>query len=385
MFDVVIIGAGISGAASAYELARAGHKVALLDRYGPAAMASGWTLAGVRQSGRDPAELPLARAAVEIWATLHEELEAPTHYTRGGNLRLARNEEEVAILEAMVKEQTAAGLPISFLDGNAAVRDVAPLIAPHVIGATLCPTDGHADPQSAVSAYVAAAERAGASLRFGEEATSIEVTGGKVAAVVTTRDRIPAAKVVLAAGIFGNDLLRPLGLEVPLDIRLVTVVRTRPVPPGLTQVIAVANGESAGRQEFNGRFRFTSGIDPWNGVMEGGERPRVRPTIADVANAIGLFTTLIPAAGSAEIDEVWGGLIDQTPDALPVIQHPGDPEGLVIAMGFSGHGFCLGPITGRIAAAMIEGRDTGFPLAAFALERFRRRNNTGNVDMSLHG
>jgi sarcosine oxidase subunit beta len=384
MFDVVIIGAGISGAATAYELARAGHRVALLDRYGPGAMASGWTLAGVRQSGRDPAELPLARAAVDIWATLHEALDAPTHYTRGGNLRLARSDEEVAILKAMVIEQTAAGLPLSYLDGNA-VRAVAPLIAPHVIGASFCPTDGHADPHSVVSAYVDAAERAGAILRFGEEAVSIEVTAGRVTAVVTTRERIPTGKVVLAAGIFGNDLLRPLGLEVPLDVRLVTVVRTRPVAPALAQVIAVANGESAGRQEINGRFRFTSGIDPWNGVMEDGERPKVRPTITDVANAIALFTAVIPAAGSAEIDEIWGGLIDQTPDALPVIQHPGDPDGLVIAMGFSGHGFCLGPITGRIAAALVEGRDPGLPLAPFVIERFSRRNDAEPTDLSLHG
>src|SRR6266446_4518144 len=113
MVDVVVIGAGISGAATAYELAIAGHRVVLLDRYGPAAMASGWTLAGVRQSGRDPAELPLARAAVDIWATLHDRLDAPTHYRRGGNLRLARDAAEVASLQAIIAGQTAAGLDIA--------------------------------------------------------------------------------------------------------------------------------------------------------------------------------------------------------------------------------------------------------------------------------
>ena len=75
MADVVVVGAGISGAASAYELATAGLKVVLIDRYGPAAMASGWTLAGVRQSGRHPAELPLAQRAVSIWDTLAEQLD----------------------------------------------------------------------------------------------------------------------------------------------------------------------------------------------------------------------------------------------------------------------------------------------------------------------
>lgn len=385
MFDVVVIGCGISGAAAAYELSVNGHRVALLDRYGPAAMASGWTLAGVRQSGRDMAELPLARAAVDIWGTLHEVLEAPTHYRRGGNLRLARTADEIESLRTIVTEQSATGLPVSLIEGHDAVRSLAPAVAPNVIGASFCPTDGHADPQATVAAYVAAAERAGAVLRFDEEVTQIEVTNGRVTAVVTTRERIPTGKVVLAAGVFGNDLLRPLGLEVPMDIRLVTVVRTQPVAPVLEQVIAVVNAESAGRQEVTGRFRFTSGIDQWNGVIENGKRPRVRPTTADVALTINAFAALIPAVGEAEIDEIWGGLIDQTPDALPVLQHPGDPEGLVIAMGFSGHGFCLGPITGRIVAALVEGRDPGLPLMPFTIERFKYQNDRGSRKLSLHG
>ena len=93
--DVVVIGAGISGAATALELAEGGVSVVLLDRWGPAAMASGWTLAGVRQSGRHAAELPLARAAVKLWEGLGERLGADVGYRQEGNLRLARDEGEV--------------------------------------------------------------------------------------------------------------------------------------------------------------------------------------------------------------------------------------------------------------------------------------------------
>src|SRR3954462_14383128 len=106
MPEVVVIGAGISGAAAAYELATAGLSVTLLDRYGPAAMASGWTLAGVRQSGRHPAELPLAQAAVADWEHLSDKLGAPTHYTRRGNLRPARTEVDFTALAAMVEAQS---------------------------------------------------------------------------------------------------------------------------------------------------------------------------------------------------------------------------------------------------------------------------------------
>ena len=112
MTEVVVIGAGISGAATAYELATSGVRVTLIDRYGPAAMASGWTLAGVRQSGRHPAELPLAQAAVADWEHLSDKLGAPTYYTRRGNLRLARTEADLASLGAMVEAQSASGLEL---------------------------------------------------------------------------------------------------------------------------------------------------------------------------------------------------------------------------------------------------------------------------------
>src|ERR671916_3154034 len=89
--EVVVIGGGISGTAAAYELARAGATVTLLEQGSLASMASGWTLGGVRQSGRHSAELPLATAAVARWEHLGEELGADIEYRREGNLRLARS------------------------------------------------------------------------------------------------------------------------------------------------------------------------------------------------------------------------------------------------------------------------------------------------------
>ncbi len=384
MADVVVIGAGISGAATAYELATAGLDVVLLDRYAPAAMASGWTLAGVRQSGRDPAELPLARAAVAIWGTLAERLDAPTHYRRNGNLRLALSEADMATLKAMVDEQSAAGLPITLLNGAEAVRSIASAVAPHVFGASFCPSDGHADPKATVQAFVDAAVRAGARTRFGERVLSIDRVGHRVAGVTTDKEKIAAGRVVLAAGIFGNELLQPLGLRVPLDVKMVTVLRSIPMAPMLDQVIGVADGGCAGRQEVTGRFRYTSGIEPWHGLMEDGARPRVRPAARNIAGTISRFGAVIPAVDDAPVDEIWAGLIDQTPDALPVLQAMTEPEGLVVAMGFSGHGFCLGPITGRIAAALVQGRDSGLPLDPFRIQRFDGWNGIAEP-ITLHG
>ncbi len=383
MADVVVVGAGISGAASAYELATAGLQVFLIDRYGPAAMASGWTLAGVRQSGRHPAELPLARRAVSIWEHLAEQLGGPTHYRRRGNLRLARTPEELASLAGMVAEQRASGLDLSLLDPKQ-VAALAPAVSPAVLGASYCPTDGHADPQATVQAFVDAAVRAGAETRFGEDVLSIDTADGRVIGVTTSAGRISAGRVILAAGVFGNRLLQPLGLSVPLRVRLVTAVRTAPAAPVLDQVIGVANADCAGRQEVTGRFRFTGGSTEWTGEIEEGTRPRVRPPTRGVADAIRLFGAAIPAVLDTPIDEIWAGLIDQTPDALPVLQSVDEPAGLVIAMGFSGHGFCLGPVTGQIAAAMAQGLPVDLPLEPFALSRFDRWN-APSEPMTLHG
>jgi len=384
MADVVVVGAGISGAASAYELATAGLDVVLLDRWGPAAMGSGWSLAGVRQSGRHPAELPLARAAVAAWGTLAERLGAPTHYRREGNLRLARNPDEVAVIARLVAAQQAAGLDIAFLADNAAIRAVAPAVSERVLAAAFCPSDGHADPRAAVDAYVGAAARAGATLRFGERALAIEAVGGRVAAVTTSAGRIPAGGVVLAAGVLANDLLRPLGLALPLAVHMVTVLRSTPMPSLLAPVIGVANADCAGRQEVDGRFRATSGIEPWHGEMLEGAVPAVPPSAASLAGTVATFGAVVQAFREARIAATWAGLIDMTPDALPVIDAPGGPAGLVIAAGFSGHGFCLGPVTGQIVRDLALGRAPALPIAPFALARFAGRAGPAEP-VTLHG
>jgi sarcosine oxidase subunit beta len=381
MADVVVVGAGISGAACAYELANTGVAVVLVDRYGPAAMASGWTLAGVRQSGRHPAELPLAQRAVALWQDLAARLEAPTQYTQKGNLRLARTVAELATIKALVAEQNAAGLDLTLLTA-AEVQQLAPAIAP-VLGASYCPTDGHADPHATVQAFVDAAVRAGAQTRFGETVLSVDVAAGRVIGVTTDAGVIRAGRVVLATGIFGNSLLDPLGLHVPLNVRMVTVIRSAPVAPVLNQVIGVANADCAGRQEVTGRFRFTGGGTEWSGEMDHTPRPKVRPQTRHVARVIDLFGGVVPAVLDAPIDEIWAGLIDQTPDALPVLQAVDDPAGLVLAMGFSGHGFCLGPVTGQIAAAMVQGQPIDLPLQPFALARFDGWNAPA-APLSLH-
>src|SRR2546427_2226622 len=148
--DVVIVGGGISGTAAAYELARAGASVTLFEKGELASMASGWTLAGVRQSGRHPLELPLARAAVRRWTALGAELEADLEYRQEGNLRLARGPDEIPVIARLVDDQRALGLGLEFLPDPAAVPGVAPAVSRAVLAASYRPPHRHADPHATV-------------------------------------------------------------------------------------------------------------------------------------------------------------------------------------------------------------------------------------------
>lgn len=368
--SAVVIGGGITGAAAAYELAKAGADVVLVERFGLAAMASRWTLAGVRQSGRHPAELPLALAAVERWAGLDLELDARTGYRRHGNMRLARTEDEVPVIRCLVDEQRAAGLDLDFLADDAAIRAQEPALAETLLAASFCPTDGSADPVETVEAYARAAERHGARVVQGEAVTALEVSNDRLTAVRTDRRRIAAESAVLAAGAFGNALLEPHGLGLPLRQPMVTVLQSEPLPPLLGPVLGVANADMAGRQENSGRLRVTSGAGDWHGMIGLDPEPRVSPTAGSVAQVVEKLGQVLPAFRTCAIAKVWAGLLDLTPDALPVLDSAPGIDGLVVTMGFSGHGFGIGPVSGEIAADLVLGRPPRFELRPFRFDRF---------------
>jgi sarcosine oxidase subunit beta len=385
MPDVVIVGGGITGAAAAYEIARAGHSVTLFEARTLAAMASGWTLGGVRQSGRDPAELPLAKAAVERWGGLDAELGAETGYRRHGNLRLARTEAEVETIRELVVQQRKLGLEIQYLPDNAAIRALAPAIGPTILAASFCPGDGHADPIPAVRAFTTAAARHGAMIREGVAIRALTRSGETVTGVETSEGEIIAAgRVILATGIHAPELLQPLGLALPLRVRLVSVLQTAPLPPLFEQVFGVANADSAGRQEIDGRLRVTTGGGDWPHAPASWTPDSLAPRASIIATLIERVSQVLPALTEAGVARIWGGLIDQTPDALPAIDAHTGIEGLIVAAGFSGHGFGIGPVIGEILADLALSRQPRFDLQPFKLDRFAGIA-PGSADLTLHG
>lgn len=385
--DVVIVGAGITGCATALALAEGGATVEVIERYRPAAMASGWTLAGVRQSGRDPAELALARAAVEIWQTLDTRLESPTGYRQGGNLRLARTEAESETIRSLVASQSAAGLSMELIDGDAA-RQIAPPLSEDILLASWCPSDGHADPIATVEGFRRAAERAGVRFRTGTAVTGITTDpAARFVSLTTSEGQISAGRCLLAAGVQTNALLEGVGLNVPMTLPMVSVFQTAPLPMCLGPVIGVANADLAVRQQIDGCLRFTSGAEMAGaGLDVSGETPVVNPPAESLARTIALVSGVLPMVSRAPIARIWGGLLDLTPDALPVLDRAPGVEGLFVAAGFSGHGFGIGPAVGQALAALLQDRVPEQSLDAFGFDRFDDPDATGaQAALSLHG
>lgn len=380
--DVIIIGGGISGVATAWELASHGVRTTLLEAGDLASMASGWTLAGVRQSGRHPAELPLAQAAVRRWTQLAEELGAgDIEYRQEGNLRLALTDPEISVIREVVEEGKRAGIETHFLDSSDEIRAIAPALATDISAASWCPTDGHANPLNAVRAFAEAAVRSGASIRVKTPVRSLVADGARVTGVRLDGEVLEAGVVVVTAGIYTPALLNPLGLDIPMNITLVPAIQTIAIEPTLAQVLGQANGGIALRQQVSGQFRITGASRDWRDETH--THDNVQPSLEQIQELIGATMRLLPSLGNARINATWAGLIDKTPDAIPVIERTREYDNLVIATGFSGHGFCLGPVTGEILADLATEGVTSHPITAFSRARFAA--GVDATEAELHG
>jgi sarcosine oxidase, subunit beta len=174
-------------------------------------------------------------------------------------------------------------------------------------------------------------------------------------------------------------------LDLPIQVSRVAVVQTVPLPPLIQQVLGTAGADFAGRQEVGGRFRLTGGGQPWPHRPEdlAQNDDLVRPPAADVIAALTRGIEVLSALGEASVARVWGGLLDMTPDALPIIERVPEFDGLVIAAGFSGHGFCLGPITGQIVCDLVIEGTTALPIQPFTWNRFAAMS--GLAGATLHG
>lgn len=367
--DVIIVGGGIIGCATAYNLAKEGSSVIVLES--DASIGNGGSSrngGGVRQSGRDPRELPLAMYAVEnIWPTLSEELGVDVEYHKEGNLRLGKTEHHKEILQGLTDRAVALGLGVKMIDGKE-VREINPYLSDEVSCASWCPTDGHANPLTATLGYYSAARRMGVQFYTGQEVVEIRKIKGQARMVVTTKDVFEGNKIIVAAGYASRKILGTVGIDVPMSNDLIEALVTEAEPQMFPQMLGTADADFYGHQTNHGSFVFggASGYETVN--KDNGHNMTSSITAPAICRGIMKY---IPKLADAKIVRTWAGYEDVSIDGVPVLGKIDEVSGLIVACAFTGHGFGISPIVGKLLSETALDKKTTLDISAFRYDRFK--------------
>ena len=412
--DVVVIGGGIVGASTALYLAGKGVAVTLCEKGEIGAEQSSRNWGWVRVMGRDAREIPLSLASQRLWDDLDRLTGAETGFRRSGIVYTCDTPRDVAGYEAWVEKAREHEIQSRLLD-PAALAALVPGAARKFAGALYTPNDARAEPQKAAPAIARGARTHGAAVHTQCAVRALETAGGRVSGVVTEHGRIACSSVVVAGGAWSRLFCGNSGIDFPILKTIGSVARTVPKPGG--PELALGGSDFAFRKRLDGgytiarRGAMVSELTPdhfrlffdflpaaraeWHELRlrlggRFGEEWRMRkrwradevtpfedvrtldpePSAAIIEEGRRNLAAAYPFFKDVEIAEKWGGLIDVTPDAVPVISAVGALPGLHIASGFSGHGFGIGPGAGRLMADLVTGDAPLVDPAPFRFDRF---------------
>jgi glycine/D-amino acid oxidase-like deaminating enzyme len=352
--DLLVIGSGVIGSSIAYHAASAGLDVLVLDRQPPAyPHSASWASAGgVRRQGRDEAEAALAATAIERWRGLAAELDADLHYRRGGNLQVAETEDQATELAAFAERQRAHGLADVELLGRDEVAALVPGISPAVVAGSYAPDDGQADPVRTTRAFAAAARRCGARYRTDVPVREVMVEAGAVRGVRTAHETIRAGATVLAAGAGSADLAATAGVRLPARPGAKQMLRTASAPADvLRPVLGGVRRTLSLKQLPDGSFLIGGGWPADIDAGTGKARLVAERVTANRAEAV----ALLPMLAQYPVVESWYGIESESIDGLPFLGAVPGRSGLLVATGFSGHGFALAPAVGSVITSYATG------------------------------
>ena len=358
--DVIIVGGGIIGCATAYYLSKRGRSVIVLeasDNIGNGG--SSRNGGGVRQSGRDPRELPLAMYGIkELWPGLTEELGVNCEYHKDGNLRLGKNDKHKAILQGLTDRAVACGLDVRMIDAEE-IKKINPYLSDEVTCASWCPTDGHANPMVTTLAFYRKARQQGVRFITGEPVERLRKVRGRLKEVYTKENVYEGDYVVVAAGYESRPILATVGVDVPMHKELVECLVTEAEPHMFDQMLGTAEADFYGHQSDHGSFVFggMSGLELDNKDTGAKNSPgNAAITAPCICRGIMKY---FPALENAKIVRTWAGYLDVCQDGVPVLGFVDEVPGLVVACAFTGHGFGIAPAVGeQLARLIIDGKTT---------------------------
>jgi sarcosine oxidase subunit beta len=376
--DVVVVGGGAVGVSTAYHLVAAGAgSVLLLERAAELGTGStGLCAGGFRHQFSSRVNVQLSLASIPLITGFSADHGIPLDVDQDGYLFLLRTDDEWAEYQASAAMQRELGVDVRLLSPVEAAVRIPGLDVEGVLGATFCAQDGIADPAGLTLGYATAARRAGATIRTGVEVTRIVTDGSRVTGVETTEGPIATGTVVDAAGPWAALLARTAGVELPIEPIPRVVLVTGPfagVPTRRTLVI------DAGSSFYFHR----EGEGVLMGMGDPAQRSSFEPRVDERFVAEALLPTalrILPALEDAAIAHRWVGLYEMTPDRHPIIGRVDGLSGLLLANGFSGHGFMHSPIVGKlIAEIVVDGDAHSVDISSLGLDRFAGHRLVGEV------
>ena len=367
--DVIIVGGGFMGAATAFFLRQRGRSVILLERGLIGQQASGVNFGNVRRQGRHICQLPLANRSRAIWGRLSELIGEDAEFLKTGHLRIGYRPEHIGMMEAYRDASDPYGLDLELISANQ-LRQRFPFLGPEAIVGSFAPHDGHANPRLAAPAFGRAARRAGATVVENAEVDTIDKVSTDF--LVQTKDgrRFRAPAVQISAGAWGNRLSTRFGEPVPMIVKGPQMGVTEAVPYALTPVLGVSTKD---KQEAIYLRQVTRGNIVFGGTGHGPAdldtiRARVDPAVT--LHQFTQLTRFVPALAALRIIRVWSGIEGYMDDDVPVMGPSAKVPGLFYAFGFCGAGFQLGPGVGDVMAELIDTGHTSTPIEPFHISRF---------------
>jgi sarcosine oxidase subunit beta len=365
--DIVIIGGGVVGCSIAYNLAKLGAKnIILLEKNTLASGATGRCGAGIRQQFGTKMNCILARESIKIFENLSQELEYDIELNQGGYLILAYTEKEVNQFKKNVALEQSLNIKARFITVEEAKEIVPPLNTEGILAATFCPTDGHANPFKTNFAYAEAAERLGVKIYTFTEVKEIETENHKIVAVNTDKGKVLTPIVVNAAGGYSGIIGKMVGVDLPVYSQRHQILITEPLDPLFRPMLMSFSRNFYCQQTPHGSIIMGFG-DP--NERKDGDIGSSWQFAQEMAQKM---TAVVPLLKEVSMVRQWAGLYNMSPDAQPILgEHP-QIEGFYIAIGFSGHGFMLAPITSKLIAELILKRKTSLPIDKLEIGRFER-------------
>ncbi len=413
---IVVIGGGIIGVSTALFLAEKGHAVVLCEkgRIGGEQSSRNW--GWCRTMGRDEAEIPLAIESLKLWRGMNERTGRDTGFRTPGIMYLCENETEVAAQEAWLEQARPYQVDSRLLRG-AELEAAMPGATGMFVAGMHTPSDGRAEPMHAAPAIAEAARAHGAKIFTHCAVRGIDLHNGRLVGVLTENGRIRCDAAVLAGGAWSRLFAGNAGLDLPQLKVLGSVFRTLPLEGG--PEITAGGSVFAFRKRLDGgytvarrnantaeitpdHFRLLSDFFPrlinnrheirlrvgtrsWEELrtkrhwtmdeatpMEAVRVLDPKPKQGILAEARAVMARAFPVFAKMEVAQSWGGLMDVTPDAVPVIDQVERIPGFFIATGFSGHGFGIGPGAGKLMADLVAGDRPLVDPTPYRLGRFAR-------------